>query len=171
MKQTLSLKIILALISAGGLLLLTAPTRADVPYHISGTLKVTKVTDGDSLRSGKLQIRLFGVDAPEAKQLCNDDRGAEWHCGTAARDALRVIINAANIIECNLIDVDRYGRLVMRCFANGNDIAATLTRSGYTLAYRKYSKAYIDDEAAARHAKAGIWNGAFTPPWDWRRKQ
>ena len=35
------------------------------PFSISGNLKITHVSDGDSLRSGNLRIRLFGIDAPE----------------------------------------------------------------------------------------------------------
>ena len=37
------------------------------------------------------------------------------------------------------------------------------------MAYRRYSTAYVDQEAAARRAKRGIWTGEFVPPWDWRR--
>ena len=37
------------------------------------------------------------------------------------------------------------------------------------MVYRRYSTAYVDQEAAARRAKRGIWRGEFVPPWDWRR--
>ena len=37
----------------------------DKKYSISGTVTITKINDGDSLRSGNLRIRLFGIDAPE----------------------------------------------------------------------------------------------------------
>ena len=37
------------------------------------------------------------------------------------------------------------------------------------LAYRKYSTTYVPEEAQARAAQAGLWAGAFVPPWDWRR--
>ena len=39
---------------------------------ISYNASKIKVTDGDSLRFGKEKIRLFGIDAPELKQICND---------------------------------------------------------------------------------------------------
>ncbi len=42
-------------------------------------------------------------------------------------------------------------------------------RRGYALAYRRYSKDYVDEEDAARKSKAGIWAGEFVKPWDWRR--
>ena len=61
---------------------------AEQPFSIQGELSVTRVSDGDSLRSGPLKIRLHGIDAPELKQTCADSTGAPWPCGRAARDAM-----------------------------------------------------------------------------------
>jgi endonuclease YncB( thermonuclease family) len=38
------------------------------------------IIDGDSIRIGDTEIRLHGIDAPEAKQLCKV-KGKEWRCG------------------------------------------------------------------------------------------
>ena len=38
------------------------------------------------------------------------------------------------------------------------------------ISYRQYSKDHVDDEAAARDARVGMWRGEFVPPWEWRRK-
>ena len=51
-------------------------------YDLSGRVQITKVSDGDSLRSGTLRIRLFGIDAPELKQECKDQKRRNmelWH--------------------------------------------------------------------------------------------
>ena len=32
----------------------------------------------------------------------------------------------------------------------------------------RFSRDYEPDEKAAREAKAGMWQGAFIAPWDWR---
>ena len=69
------------------------------------------------------------------------------------------------------MDVDRYSRLVMRCYAGETDVAAELVRQGLALAYRQYSAFYSKDENAAKLTKAGIWGGSFTKPWIWRRNQ
>ena len=45
-------------------------------FSISGKVSITHISDGDSLRSGKLRIRLFGIDAPEKTQHCTDANGA-----------------------------------------------------------------------------------------------
>jgi hypothetical protein len=39
------------------------------------------------------------------------------------------------------------------------------------LAYRRYSSDYVDEEAAAKAAKRGLWHGTFIPPWEWRAQQ
>ena len=140
------------------------------PFALSGQVEVTRVTDGDSLRSGRLKIRLFGIDAPELKQQCETDDGSSWSCGLAARDAMRDLTSSAPQLSCHLLDVDRYGRLVMQCFANGHDIAGALVDRGLALAYRDFSSAYVENETRAAAAKRGMWQGHFSPPWEWRRK-
>jgi len=139
------------------------------PFSISGNLKITHISDGDSLRSGKLRIRLFGIDAPEKKQKCTTADGLQWSCGIAAQKALKRMIETVPQISCNLMDVDRYSRLVMRCYAGETDVAAALVRAGLALAYRQYSALYSKDENAAKLAKAGMWSGSFIKPWTWRR--
>ena len=139
------------------------------PFSISGNLKITHISDGDSLRSGNLRIRLFGIDAPEKKQKCSYVDGRQWDCGIAAQKALKQIVESVPQISCDLIDVDRYSRLVMRCYAGEKDVAATLVREGLALAYRQYSTLYSKDENAAKITKVGMWSGSFTKPWKWRR--
>ena len=43
-----------------------------------------------------------------------------------------------------------------------------MVRNGWALAYVRFSHDYDADEKAAREAKAGMWQGAFIAPWDWR---
>ena len=84
------------------------------------------------------------------------------------RDAMRDLAGSAPQLKCHLRDVDRYGRLVMR-FANGHDIVGALVdRAGF--AYRDFSTAYVENETRAAAAKRGVWQGRFSPPWEWRKK-
>ena len=144
---------------------------SEAPFSISGNLKITHISDGDSLRSGNLRIRLFGIDAPEKKQKCADVDGRQWDCGVAAKKTLKQLVESVPQISCDLIDVDHYSRLVMRCYAGEKDVAATLVREGLALAYRQYSTLYSQDENAAKISKAGMWSGSFTKPWIWRRNR
>jgi len=143
---------------------------SDSPFSLEGEVSVTRVSDGDSLRSGRLKIRLHGIDAPELKQDCMTATGASWPCGQAARDAMAAIATKAPL-RCVLMDVDRYGRLIMRCHAGTVDIAEHLVAKGLALAYRQYSMDYVATEATAREHARGLWAGSFEAPWDWRRRK
>ena len=68
-----------------------------------------------------------------------------------AQKALDKLVNSEPQLFCELMDVDRYGRLVMRCYAGSIDIAGALVQAGLALAYRKYSSAYVKDEEIAKN--------------------
>jgi hypothetical protein len=72
-------------------------------------------------------------------------------------------------VACEPRDTDRYGRIVAVCRSGGEDLNAWLVSQGWALAYRRYSTTYVDEEDIARAALLGVWRGAFTAPWDWRR--
>ena len=153
-----------------GMMMLSDAAFATTSYDLSGQVKVTKVSDGDSLRSGKLRIRVFGIDAPELKQQCQDQNGTVWACGLIARQQLENLLDADKLLHCELRDVDRYGRLVMQCFLGKVDIGAAMVRSGHALAYRSFSQLYVAEEQHASSARNGVWRGSFQPPWEWRQQ-
>ena len=127
------------------------------------------VVDGDTIEIRGTRIRLEGIDAPESRQTCRDGSGRKYLCGQRAAFALALKIGARNL-SCQVIDLDRYGRSLATCRMGEIDINAWMVASGWALAYRKYSEAYVADEAAAQASNAGLWAGAFVPPWDWRRR-
>ena len=139
-------------------------------FDLSGRVHITKVGDGDSLQSGDIRIRLFGIDAPELKQQCAYQNGVLWSCGAAALRQLEALIGVKKDLQCRLRDVDSYGRLIMQCFKGSIDIGAAMVRSGHALAYRHFSDLYVVDEELAKTALAGVWQGTFSPPWEWRLK-
>lgn len=131
---------------------------------ITGT---AKIREADQVQIGNTRIRLGGIDAPSVDQLCLNTKGERWTCGVAARDEL--IKHAENKSwTCHARAIDRRGRTVARCQVDGEDIQKWLARSGWALSYARMSHDYDADEAAAREAKAGMWQGAFIAPWDWR---
>ena len=143
--------------------LLAIPSLAQAA-DITGT---AKVRDGDSVLIGNTRIRLGGIDAPSVDQLCLDTKGERWTCGVAARDEL--IKHADNKSwTCHVNRVDRRGRNVAHCEVDGEDIQKWMVKSGWALSYVRVSHDYDADEQAAREAKAGMWQGAFIAPWDWR---
>src|ERR1700692_1556807 len=81
-----------------------------------------KIRDGDQIVIGSARIRLGGIDAPSADQLCLNNSGERWTCGIAARDEL--IKHADNKSwTCHLRQAaDRRGRVIARCEVDGEDI-------------------------------------------------
>jgi endonuclease YncB( thermonuclease family) len=71
-------------------------------------------------------------------------------------------------VECVGHARDRYQRLLAVCYVGGEDQNERIVREGWALAYRRYSADYVQPEAEAKRAGAGIWRGEFTPPWEWR---
>lgn len=149
-----------------GLCLIALPATAQ---SLSGQ---AEVIDGDTLaiRGEKTRIRLYGVDAPEGQQTCNDGEGKRYLCGSRAAEAIASLIGRNGRVSCQEEDRDRYGRVVAVCHANGRDINGELVRQGWAVEYGQYSDGrYSDEEAEARRAKRGLWAGTFVKPWDWRR--
>jgi endonuclease YncB( thermonuclease family) len=128
------------------------------------------ITDGDTLRFGDTRVRLFGIDAPESKQACKRG-GADWLCGQEAGKALRDKISDQQV-TCVQEDIDRYERIVAVCLLDdGTDLNGWLVLQGYALAYRQYTKKYVEFEGRARDAERGLWAGEFMKPWEWRRRR
>ena len=63
-----------------------------------------------------------------------------------------------------------YKRIVAVCYYNNQNLNKLMVRNGWAIAYRRYSKDYIDDENYARENKLGIWEGAFVKPKIWRKE-
>ena len=151
---------------ASALAVLTiSSTASAAPREISGS---AHVIDGDSLRVGGTEIRLFGIDAFEGRQTC-ERGGLRWNCGEAAAEKLRSLVGSREI-SCEQKDTDSYGRTVAVCRSGSVDVGAELVRSGLALAYRRYSNDYVNEENDAHSARRGAWAGTFTPPWDERHQ-
>jgi endonuclease YncB( thermonuclease family) len=146
------------------LALLILPVKAaDV---ISG---VPHIVDGDTISIGPTKIRFEGIDAPESDQICLDAQRKRWSCGIEARDHLTAHIGNRSI-DCTPSGLDAYGRVLADCRIGGEDLNGWMVREGWALAFVRYSKAYLADEAAAREGQLGMWSGAFIAPWDWRHR-
>jgi endonuclease YncB( thermonuclease family) len=137
---------------------------------VAGAADVTgvpKIREADQIQIGSTRIRLGGIDAPSVDQLCLNTKGERWTCGVAARDEL-IKRAGGKSWTCQTRAIDRRGRTVARCQVDGQDIQKWLVTNGWALAFVRITKDYEADEKIAREAKAGMWQGAFIAPWDWR---
>ncbi len=131
-------------------------------------VRLGSVIDGDSLMvkkdSQELQIRLFGIDAPEY-----DQPGAK----AAKRLLTSLVKNGALQIE--VVDHDRYGRLVAHLVVGSVNVAEELVRSGQAWVYPRYCRQPICDswqklQFQAKQQRLGIWRQQDPqPPWQWKR--
>lgn len=129
------------------------------------------VVDGDTLEIHGRRIRLWGIDAPEGRQSCDDAQGVACACGRLIADRLDRHLRDKPV-ACFEEDTDRYGRMIARCEINGVDVGAWLVRQGYAVRYARYAGgAYVSEEVAAKRESLGVWAGRFTAPEDWRRAQ
>lgn len=130
-----------------------------------GAIKGTMTAiDGDTLRYKGRDIRLFGIDAFEFRQMCG-----RFACGKAAQQKLAGLIRGKTL-RCQIMDYDHYSRPIGRCLTDqGIDLSSEMARAGLAVAYRRYSFDYVDEEQDAKAKKAGAWCCRFISPLNYRK--
>lgn len=126
--------------------------------------------DADTIEVGRQRIWLDGIDAPESSQTCLDGQNRSWRCGQKAAMALSDLLGRHHL-RCLVTGEDRYQRQLATCSLGDTEINSWLVRSGWAMAYRRYSRRYLPEERQAKRERIGLWQGEFTPPWDWRQQQ
>jgi len=87
------------------------------------------VVDGDTIVVQKMQIRLFGVDAPELNHPFGQK--AKWQLVSLCKD---------QVVRAEILEQDRHGRTVARCYlADGRDLSAEMVKAGLAIDWPKYS--------------------------------
>ena len=143
--------------------LLASPLQAQSSF--TGT---ADAIDGDSLTVSGIEVRLFGIDAPEGSQQCSRD-GQSWPCGEAAAGKLRSLVEGQTVV-CRARGLDTYGRSVSVCSVGYVELNRTMVAQGWATAYRAYAQDYVADEVRAKAARLGIWDSTFELPADFRRQ-
>lgn len=161
---------------------------ADTPSNKvidSVTGVIVAVSDGDTatVRTsyGDLIIRMFAIDAPEAKchgfsdSVCIEDGQAK------AKDSklyLRHLILNKNA-QVRLGQGMSGKRLVGTILVDGKDINLEMVKAGYAWHYKYFSKNQTTDdrqvysaaEDNAKLLKSGLWEDSNpVPPWIWRKQ-
>ena len=147
--------------------------------HADELKGIPKIVDGDTIYINSHKIRLEGIDAPEIRQKCkknflkissmiNINFQKEYYCGKHSKEKLKKKI-ANKLVICKSSGKDRYKRYLATCFEEKINLNKWMVKSGYAVAYRRYSKIYMADEEFAKENKMGIWAGSFTRPEKWRK--
>lgn len=127
------------------------------------------IQDGDSLKINNVKHRLFGIDAPELDQYCDDSQGNEYKCGIASKAALAELVKNKKI-KCLSHEKDRYNREIAVCYIGKTDINGWLVENGYAEAYRRYSHDYVRQEGKAKKLKKGVWQGSYVSASEHRKQ-
>ncbi len=177
-----ALPLVAALIAPTELVALSGAIRASAigmptkPSPSSTTIAgVARAKDGDSIMIGKLDTRLFGIDAPEHDQICQNTDGDSWPCGQEAKAALARLVNDKQL-RCDVRDVEpiRGRRPIVRCFDGNHEINVEMVRLGLAVVFDRYVSAtpnYLTLQGIESEAKAagrGMWAGTFERPEDYR---
>lgn len=126
------------------------------------------VVDGDTLAVAGVRVRLWGIDAPEGRQACQDAAGRSYACGEVSTARMRDLV-ADRDVTCVVRDHDQYGRAVSQCRVGEQDLGGVMVAEGLAVEYRQFDGgAYAVPEAQARKAKRGLWAGTFEQPSAWR---
>ena len=133
-----------------------------------GLVGRVSVVDGDTLEMHGNRIRLHGIDAPESGQSCTDEENKTYRCGQLSANRMASYVSG-KAVYCEILDKDRYGRLIAACSVNDVDVNQLLVSEGWALAYRQYSRDYVSAEENAKKLGLGMWQGKFVEPWNWRR--
>lgn len=130
---------------------------------------VTHVVDGDTLvitraDGSEVNVRLFGVDAPEVKQAFGPS--AKGYAAFLAEDRQ---------VEVVPQDLDRYGRLVAEVILpDGRTLSREMVSAGLAWWYAAYAPeaAVLQElERAARASATGLWcDPKPISPWEFRKR-
>ena len=134
------------------------------------------VIDGDTIKIGREKIRLFGIDAPEIKQVCKNENNDSYPCGITAKNYLSWLIKVDNEndekIYCYYSERDKYKRIIGDCYIGADNeigINYSMVFYGQAVAYTRYSEKYLGAQDDAKSYKFGLWSGTFVLPEEWRK--
>lgn len=143
------------------------------------------VIDGDTFRlGGEVSLRLDGIDALEADQVCFSD-AAQIPCGDEARAALAEILDT-NLVICGRRGIapeeraragaprETFSRPLVQCWVRTEsgdlDVAQTMAARGYAVEWDLRSGPYASDVAQARAEARGMWDLCGVAPNAWRNE-
>ena len=130
------------------------------------------VIDADTLQIGDRQVRLAGIDAPEAGQEHKLATGGTDYFGRAAALKLHALVTE-DIIRCDVASLaGNRGLTLATCFNGTVDLGADMLASGMAMTIKSSPPAYAEQEAQAKKQRKGFWHDdTIEPPWRFRERR
>lgn len=129
-----------------------------------------RVLSGDQLRLGDTTVQLYGIDAPELDQYCENAYGRPYQCGLMALDALSEMV-AGSTVVCLPEGHDGSAAVLGLCYAGDTNINSRLVRTGWAVARAEQRADYVPLQDLAKSEKRGIWQFVFEDPRVWRERK
>lgn len=139
------------------------PTPEVTPGPGQEIAKVVEVVDGDTIKvemNGQIYtVRYIGIDTPE---LHHPSKPVEYFAKEAYEANKRLVEGKTVILEKDVSDTDRYGRLLRYVYVGDIFVNAYLVEQGYARAATfppdvKYAELFRRLEREAREAGRGLW--------------
>ena len=143
--------------------------------------------DGETLYLLGTEVKLFGMDAVEAEQTCQNAEGADYPCGQRATHALQSLLQQRQVVclplfavsaervlgACELLDEGQAPPAGPGDFLGGggpNNLSRLMIANGHALGVGQGADFFRQEQADAQRRRLGVWQGAFQPPGVWRRR-
>lgn len=124
------------------------------------------IIDGETLEVGGKRFKLWGIDAPDARQTCNIRR-RDYNCGRISTTALMDLVAGVSV-TCRPV---KGSKGVARCYAGGYELSEGMIHTGWALAMPRDHARFAPIEKKAAAARRGLWQGEFVMPWDWQAEK
>lgn len=142
----------------------TASARAQDAVPASGP---AIVLDASHLAVADRRFKLYGIDAPDVDETCENAKRKEYPCGVEAREALVKLVTRQEI-TCRPRGPNQINEMLATCTLGQTDLAGAMIDAGWAIADRARTLYYEKAEEKARTTKHGLWQGPFVPPANWR---
>lgn len=114
------------------------------PYR---PMELERVKDGDTFFASGVEIRIWGIQAPERHQALY----------AISTKALELFLERGEL-RCKFLYYDINKREVCHCYSGETDIGSLMVKTGFARDFQKYSNGfYNQEEQFAREGKLNIW--------------
>jgi len=121
------------------------------------------VTDGDAIKLNGTTYRLWGIVAPEIRQVCADG----WPAGQMSATYLKGLVDGRTV-TCEPKSKSRDGSTIAVCKADGQDIGASMVGAGMAWADIQYSQDYVVQASQAMSNVVGVHGNDCAKALEWR---
>ncbi len=144
--------------------------------------------DGETLFILGVEVKLFGIDAVERGQICQDQIGNDYPCGRVAVQALQERVHNRDVVCMPFYAISSHKVLGMCALQDdaqpmpsgresfletyGQDSLSRIqVEQGHALSVGVGEALFQDEQNQAQTLRLGIWQGSFMPPALWRASQ